>query len=291
MTIKHLVISGGGPIMVQILGSLQHLENNNVININNIESIYGTSAGAIVGVLMCLKFDWNTINDYIIKRPWHDVFNINPQSIIDSYAKKGIFDIKIIEKCFKPLFDAKDISIDINLEDFYNLTKIELHMYSFEINKYEVHDISYITHPKLLLMKAVQMTCGLPILVTPVCIEDKCFIDGGLACNYPLNYCIESGKKSDEIFGFKNKYSSEKININNESTLFDFILNFLFKAVTSVSTDHIQPNIKNEIILDTEYLTIDILKNSLSNIEIRRELLNNGTQVAINFLRDLKGSI
>lgn len=291
MTIKHLVISGGGPIMVEILGSLQHLENNNVINMNNIESIYGTSAGAIVGVLMCLKFDWNTINDYIIKRPWHDVFNINPQSIIDSYAKKGIFDIKIIEKCFKPLFDAKDINIDINLEDFYNLTKIELHMYSFEINKYEVHDISYITHPKLSLMKALQMTCGLPILVTPVCIEDKCFIDGGLACNYPLNYCIESGKKSDEIFGFKNKYSSEKTNINNESTLFDFILNFLFKAVTSVSTDHIQPNIKNEIILDTEYLTIDILKNSLSNIEIRRELLNNGTQVAINFLRDLKGSI
>ena len=291
MTIKHLVISGGGPIMIQILGSLQHLENNNVINMNNIESIYGTSAGAIVGVLMCLKFDWNTINDYIIKRPWHDVFNINPQSIIDSYAKKGIFDIKIIEKCFKPLFDAKDINIDINLEDFYNLTKIELHMYSFEINKYEVHDISYITHPKLSLMKAVQMTCGLPILVTPVCIEEKCYIDGGLACNYPLNYCIESGKKGDEIFGFKNKYTSEKTNINNESTLFDFILNFLFKAVTSVSTDHIQANIKNEIILDTEYLTIDILKNSLSNIEIRRELLNNGTQVAINFLRDLKGSI
>lgn len=291
MTIKHLVISGGGPIMVQILGSLQHLENNNIINMNNIESIYGTSAGAIVGVLMCLKFDWNTINDYIIKRPWHDVFNINPQSIFDSYAKKGIFDIKIIEKCFKPLFDAKDINIDINLEDFYNLTKIELHMYSFEINKYEVHDISYISHPKLSLMKALQMTCGLPILVTPVCIEDKCFIDGGLACNYPLNYCIESGKKSDEIFGFKNKYCSEKININNESTLFDFILNFLFKALTSISTDHVQPNIKNEIILDTEYLTIDILKNSLSNIEIRRELLNNGTQVAINFLSDLKGSI
>jgi predicted acylesterase/phospholipase RssA len=291
MTIKHLVISGGGPIMIQILGTLQHLENNNIININDIESLYGTSAGAIVGVLICLKFDWATINDYIIKRPWHDVFTINPQSIFDSYSKKGIFDIKIIEKCFKPLFDAKDINIDISLQDFYNLTKIELHVYSFEINKYELHDISYITHPKLSLMKAIQMTCGLPILFTPVCIEDKCFIDGGMACNYPLNYCISSGKKSGEIFGFKNKYSSEKININNESTLFDFILNLLFKALTSVSTDHIQPNIKNEIVLDTEYLTIDILKNSLSDIDIRRELLNNGTQMAIKFLHDLKCGI
>ena len=291
MTIKHLVISGGGPIMIQILGTLQHLENNNIININEIESIYGTSAGAIVGVLICLKFDWNTINDYIIKRPWQDVFKIDPESILNSYTEKGIFDIKIIEKCFKPLFDAKDINIDINLQDFYNLTKIELHMYSFEINEYKLCDISYITHPKLSLMTAIQMTCGLPILVKPVCVNNKCFIDGGMACNYPLNYCVASGKNIDEIFGFKNKYSSEKTNINHESTLFDFILNFLFKAVTSISTDNIQPNIKNEIVLDVEYLTIDILKNSLSNIEIRRELLNKGTQIAINFLNDLKSCI
>lgn len=290
MTIKHLVISGGGPIMIQILGSIQHLEKNNFISINDIESIYGTSAGAIVGVLICLKFDWDTINDYIIRRPWHDLFKINPQSVFDSYTKKGLFDIKIIEKCFKPLFDAKDINININLQEFYEITKIELHMYSFEINEYKLYDISYITHPTLSLMKAIQMTCGLPILVTPVCIEDKCFIDGGMACNYPVNYCIESGKKTNEILGFKNKYSSEKININDESTLFDFILNFLFKAVTSVSIDHNQQNIKNEVILDAEYLTIDILKNSLSNIEIRRDLFNNGIQSAIKFLDELKSS-
>ena len=58
MTIKHLVISGGGPIMIQILGAIQHLEKNEKVDMKNIESIYGTSAGAIVGVLICLKFDW-----------------------------------------------------------------------------------------------------------------------------------------------------------------------------------------------------------------------------------------
>jgi predicted acylesterase/phospholipase RssA len=287
MTIKHLVISGGGPIMIEILGILQHLEKNNFVNTNEIETIYGTSAGAIVGVLICLKFDWETINDYIIKRPWHDVFKINPQSILECYTKKGLFDIKIIEKCFKPLFEAKDIDINITLHDFYKLTKIELHMYSFEINEYKLYDISYLTHPTLPVIKSLQMTCGLPILVTPVCIEDKCFIDGGIACNYPLNYCISSGKNRDEILGFKNKYNNEKTNINNESTLFDFILNFLFKAVTSVSIDHIQEEIKNEVIIDVEYLTIDILKNSLSNIEIRKKLLDNGIQIAVKFLENL----
>ena len=291
MTIKHLVISGGGPIMIQVLGAIQHLEKNEKVDMKNIESIYGTSAGAIVGVLICLKFDWETINDYIIKRPWQDVFPIKVQNIFDAYTKKGIYDIKTIEKCFKPLLDAKDIPMNINLEDFYNLSNIELHLYSFEINEYKVDDISYLTHPKLSLMMAIQMTCGLPVLMTPVCLDNKCYIDGGMSCNYPLNYCIESGKNPDEILGFKNKYSYEKASVNSDSTMLDFLLSFLFKAVFSVSTYNIQPQIKNEIFCDAQYLSFDVLKNALSNVEVRRNLFKNGTESAVNFLSNLKNSV
>jgi predicted acylesterase/phospholipase RssA len=286
MTIKHLVISGGGPILIQVLGAIQHLEKNNFIDLKNIESIYGTSAGAIVGILICLKYDWETINDYIIKRPWQDVFPIKVQNIFEAYNKKGIFDNKTIEKCFKPLLDAKNISMDINLKDFYELSKIDLHLFSFEINEYKIHDISHLSHPTLPLMTAVQMTCALPIIITPVCFEDKCFIDGGMSCNYPLYYCIHSGKNENEILGFKNKYSDEKKNINTESTLLDFLLNFLFKAVFSVSTDNNQPKIQNEINCDAQYLSIEILKNALKNSEVRKGLLQNGIESATNFLKN-----
>jgi len=288
MTIKHLVISGGGPIMIQVLAAIQHLEQNSFLSLDTIESIYGTSAGAIVGVLMCLKYDWETINDYIIKRPWQDVFPVKVQNIFDAYTKKGLFDSKTIEKCFKPLLDAKDIPMDIHLEDFYKLSNIELHFFSFEINEYKVQDISYLTHPTLPLMTAIHMTCALPVLVNPVCIENKCYIDGGLACNYPLNYCIESGKLPDEILGFKNKYSDEKNNINSESTLLDFLLSFLFKAVFSVNTDHNQPQLKNEVVCDAKYLNIDVLRSALSNIEVRRGLFTNGTESAASFLSNLQ---
>lgn len=286
MTIKHLVISGGGPIMIQILSGIQELERKEYLNMQNIESIYGTSAGAIIGVMLSLKFDWETLNDYIIKRPWQDVFPIKVQNILDAYTKKGIFDIKTVEKCFKPLFDAKDIPLDINMEDFYNLTKIELHIFSFEVNEYKVVDISYQTYPKLEVLKAIQMTCALPVLVTPVFIENKCFMDGGVGCNYPLSFCIDSGKESDEILGFKNKYSDEKSNINAESSLLDYILNFLFKAVLNVHNNYVQPIIKNEVICDTGYLTIDMLKSALTSIEVRRELFEKGKLAANNFLQD-----
>jgi predicted acylesterase/phospholipase RssA len=284
MTIKHLVISGGGPIMVQILAVIQELEEKNFLNTKDIESIYGTSAGAIIAVILALKFDWETVNDYIIKRPWQDVFPVKVQNILDAYSKKGLFDIKTIEKCFKPLFDAKDIPLDINLKDFYELTKIEINMISFEINEYKIQNISYKTYPNISVFQAVQMSCAIPILISPVFIEDKCFMDGGIGCNYPLNFCIESGKEPDEIIGFKNKYPDKSSNIHEGSTILDYILHFLFKSVFNIQNNYIQPDIKNEVICDTSYLTLDILKNTLSSIETRRELFKKGKETASDWL-------
>jgi predicted acylesterase/phospholipase RssA len=293
MKIKHLVISGGGPVLIQNLGTLFHLETNKMINIDEIESIYGTSAGAIVGVLLCLKFDWETMNDYIIKRPWHEVFPVKVQSILDSYAKKGIFDIKTIEKCLKPLLDAKDLSLAITLREFYEYSKIELHFFSFEINEFKIKDVSYLTNPDTSLMTAIQMTCAIPILMMPVCIDNYCFIDGGVVCNYPLSYCIDSGKNENEILGFRNYYDNNKNknNITNESNMMDFMLTFLFKVLRNMSTENVQPSIKYEIDCDAELLNIEMLSNSLKSVEIRKKLFQNGIDSAIQFLEKIHNTI
>ena len=287
MTIKHLVISGGGPILFQIISAIQELERKEYLNMTNIESIYGTSAGAVVAVMISLKFDWETLNDYIIKRPWHDVFPIKVQNILDAYTKKGIFDIKNVEKCFKPLFDAKDIPLNITMKDFFNLTKVDIHMCSFELNEYKAKDISHETFPDLPILTAIQMTCALPVLVTPVFIDEKCFIDGGVSCNYPLCFCVDSGKSTDEILGFKNNYGNENISkIGVNSTLLDYLLNFLSKSFIFIHDNNMQPTIKNEIILDANYISLDMLKNTLTKIEIRRELFEKGKLAASSFLEN-----
>ena len=77
MTIKHLVIGGGGPLGLRFLGALQKLEQKGFWEFNNIESIYGTSVGSIIGAFICLKYDWDTLNKYIIERPWQEAFKIN----------------------------------------------------------------------------------------------------------------------------------------------------------------------------------------------------------------------
>jgi predicted acylesterase/phospholipase RssA len=288
-TIRHLVLSGGGPVMVQTLAAIQELESSGFMKREDIESIYGVSAGCIVGVLFSLGFDWTTINDYIIKRPWQDVFKVRVQDILDSYTKRGIFDLKTIEKCFKPLLDAKDIPLDIHLKDFYALTKIDLHFFAFDVNRYELEDISHTTYPDLPLLEAIQMTCAIPVLMTPAILGEKCFMDGGVACNYPLRYCLERpGVQEDEVLGFKNQYSNaeRKGTIDASSTLLDYLLNFLFKAIFSLNRNNVQPTIENEVVCDASYLSLDLFRSTLSDIEVRRSLFQQGKKEAQAFLQN-----
>jgi len=285
MTIKHLVISGGGPTLIKSIGACQHLEKVNFWNIENIESIHGTSAGAVVGAMLCLKYDWETLNTYIIERPWHEAFSINVKSILEAYTNCGIFGKNSTEIVFKSLLLGKDLSLNITLKEFYLYSKIELYLYSFEINNFKMESISYKTYPDLPLLTAIQMTCAIPILVSPVYLEGKCFIDGAVVSNYPLNICFDYIENKDEILGLKNKYEVKKYNIiNEESTLLDYIITFLYKLISQLNTEDKQPYIKNEIVYNAEYLSLDYIKSVLFSIDIRKDFLQNGIKAAIEFL-------
>jgi predicted acylesterase/phospholipase RssA len=295
MTIKHLVISGGGPTMFQSLGAIQHLEQNGFIDFKNIESIYGTSAGAIISICISLDFDWETLTEYFIKRPWHKIFSIKAQTIFDSYSKKGLFDSDVIEKCFKPLFDAKNILMGITMKEFFEYNGIEIHVIAFELNNFESVDFSYKTHPDLPLIQVIHMTCSLPVILSPVFLENKCYIDGGITCNYPLNRCIEAKGNVDEILGFVNDYNCEDSNnnnnnnnITNESTLIDFLLGFFFKIIKSIETDAKQQKIKNEVAYKAQHMSVGTIKESLHSVEIRQKLFQNGVDAAKDFLEKKK---
>jgi predicted acylesterase/phospholipase RssA len=285
INIKHLVLSGGGPSLFHYLSVIQHLNENKILDLNKIESVYGTSAGSIVGIMLCLKYDWETLNDYMIMRPWHELFHIKISNIFEAYKNRGLFSKKVFEKAFKPLLDAKDLSINITLKEFYEYSKIELHLYSFEINQFNMEDISYLTHPDLSLIDAVMMSSALPILLTPVIIENKCYMDGGVSANYPLKYCIDSGKNEDNVLGLCNQYDSEQKNhVDSTSNLLDLVLCFFFKMFNNLSSKIVNPKIKYEVICNVKHISLQYLKSTLTSMETRKELYQKGIESASNFI-------
>ena len=128
--IKHLVLSGGGPIGIVQWGVLKTLTEKNIIKYENIQTIYATSIGCIVAIAYSLNLEMSWINDYIIKRPWNNIVNLNTNDYFNLIQTKGILNEDFLIKCFKPLFLAKNIDINITLKEFYEITNKDIHFFT-----------------------------------------------------------------------------------------------------------------------------------------------------------------
>ena len=291
MTIKHLVISGGGPAGFYTYGAAKYLANQHFWNIDTIETIYGTSIGAYIGVLFCLKYDWETLNDYLIKRPLDKIFNISPEAVFRIWESKGLFGEECVKETLKPLLIAKELEINITLKEFYEYSKIELHMFSVNINEFPLceTDISYKTHPDLELTKALMMTMAIPFMCKPVILDNRCFLDGGIVVNYPLKNCLDQTKcNENEILGFKNYYSTNKQNTNgaikDDTTLFHFMLYFMRSLVKQLNKDYEQPIISHEVKCFVEDVgDMDEWKKCLDDKEQREKFIKKGEAAGFMF--------
>ena len=59
---------------------------------------------------------------------------------------------------------------------------------------------------------------------------------------------------------------------------------FFFKILYSLNTDNTQPFIKNEFICKADKMSVEMMKNSLYNIDVRKILFDNGIEDAKEFL-------
>jgi predicted acylesterase/phospholipase RssA len=233
-TIKHIVLSGGGPIGFSMYSVLRESNQCHFWDRKDIQTIYATSIGAIIATILSLDYDWQTIDDYLIYRPWQNVFKVDLYSFIHAIQQKGVFDKTTIEKMFSPLFQGKDMSMNITMKEMYEKTGIELHFFSTEINHSDdIVDISYHTHGEWRIIDAIYSSCCLPVLFSPFVIEDKCFMDGGIHNNYPLKQCIDSHQGEEEnIFGICADISLESLEkITEMSSLFDYLIHIIYKCI------------------------------------------------------------
>lgn len=290
LNIKHLVLSGGGQAGFTIYGTLLELFKKQVINLNNIETFYSTSAGAFISVMICLKVSEEDIVEYFLNRPWENIFPVQPSMVFEVYKKKGLYDGKFVNEIFKPLFGACDLSMDITLKEFYEYTQKEHHFFAVDLNTFELNDISYKNFPELSLIHALQMTSAIPYLIQPVIYEDKCFIDGGIIMNYPVKPCLEQTKcLESEVLGLKAiSLYNDNPTINKNSTLLDLTYSFLFHIKNNLQYKINDQYKINTIDLPFEGIKISSLREVICSKESRINLLNKGKKIAQEFITDLE---
>lgn len=246
MAIEHLVISGGGPKGLVAYGALQETNRRGVWNRDNLKSIWATSFGSVIALLICLDYSWEDMDDYIIKRPWQDTINIRFQEYVDIITARGLITSGFFKTAFEPLMLAHDIPLDITLRTLAERTGIELHLFTTDINAPvpAIAELSSTKTPDVGVVQAITMSAAVPVVFPPVFHEGSCFIDGGILNNYPVKECLShEGATTDNILGFNMMFeedSDDDDRLKEDCTVFDFLgrtLKKLIKMVGDRSTD------------------------------------------------------
>ena len=283
--INHIVISAGGVNVFSQYGALKYLNDNSFWNIVNIKSFHATSAGAMISLMLMLKFDLNEITDYIVNRPWDKVYSVQPETIFKTFENKGLFDIQSLITMFEPLFKSKDMSIDITLKELYELTNKDFFIYVSELNSFEPVIFNHKTHPNAKVIEVVYMSSALPPIFSPFLKDDKCYFDGGMFNYYPIHHLLspELNIDTDTILGlYVNNINYENKNINiidNSSNLFSYLSDIMNKLINNTIHQYDCKKIKYEVEI-SNYNLYNIWKKIMYDKETRIELIDLGINAA-----------
>ena len=284
--IKHIVISGGAEWGFCALGMLHEAISTGFLHMSDIQTMYLTSVGSIIGTMFALGINADILKEYIIKRPWDAVCKKNRCSFLEIYDNKGVIHRTFFDDMFSPLLKSIDLDIDATMADIHTHCGIDIHIYVTEINTYQLLDISYRTHPEWKILDAIYASCSIPLIFAPIIREHECYMDGAILLNYPIqkciDHCMEISAPLDEILGISlgivDDKEEKKITIHNGSNIFD-----VFNVVVSrfminhlIGWNDKNQHIPHEIFFVSQMNTLEYALNILYNKEEREKLVHRG---------------
>ena len=285
--IKHLVLSGGGPNNVLQLGALHQIWKKGYINYDHLESVYGTSAGSILGLTAALKYDMNIVSDFFIKRPWDKVLSFKGEELLQMIENKGYVDMSFIKEIIDTFLTAKNVSTDITFIELFNTTNVIFNVYSVKLTTFDKIVFNHIHYPSMPVKTAILMSCALPPIFKPISYNGEYYLDGGMLCNYPINDCVLKYANMDEILGIHIQLIDDNNNIETFSDLVsmpDYLLMIIKILINNVQKQQYISN-DNEILIKTSKgaINIDSWKVLLDQ-DKKVELFNQGIQLGNDFL-------
>lgn len=242
--IEHIVISGGGALAFNFYGALKQSNKMGMWKHENIKAYYGTSAGAIMAVMMALKCDWDTLDNYLINRPWEKVVIFDILELPFYYGRNGILDMEFINTLYGPIFAANDIDMNITLADFKAVTAVDLFIYATVFHTLEICEFSAEATPNVRVLDAVYVSSSLPILFVPMKIDGVVYMDGFLYLDYPIVKCLEKGCNPATVLGIKKSIALKPYEYDESMNMFDYLMQLVNSGFTKTQLTH-YPGIEN----------------------------------------------
>jgi predicted acylesterase/phospholipase RssA len=186
-----LVISCGGVNIIKIIGMLQKFHEDK--KLDDILYYVGCSAGSIATLLLLINITPRDMLNRLLKIDYKTLFhNINLQTILSG---KCILPNEILMKHIEDIIQDKLGFIPTMIE-LFELTKKKWTVATFNYTDYHIEYIDYKTHPHVLCSHVAAASSAIPILFTPVQINNKNYIDGGVLDTFPIKQHLNTHEHS-----------------------------------------------------------------------------------------------
>ena len=124
----------------------------------------------------------------------------------------------------------------------------------------------------------------MPFIFQPTFIDNTYLVDGGVLCNYPLDFCIEDGKDKEEIMGIQFSLNKDDRKYIDESTNIVYYGYYMFDKLVGVARKPPKNSIKNEIIIPCDRINIPRALEIVKDKTIRNSYIKKGEECAKLFM-------
>ena len=262
--IHNLVLSGGSIKGFSFIGVMTYLQEHGLLS--HVHHIIGTSAGSILAFMICLGM---TIAEC----------KVGLTDVMQSYAKKEV-DIDNILNIYntlgidngaflwnqlsKMLYNKRKVR-DITFRELAQTCGNHLVICASDILHAKTEYFSVDTTPELSVLTAIRASIAIPIIMCPVVINEKYYVDGGVFNNFPIEYFDRETKPFCDTIGIVIK------NIKSKDAPFDRLnlVSYIGKLVDAmcVKLNDKIPKEKNNHIVEIAYVDEDPYDFDLANFQ------------------------
>lgn len=201
-TYENLVLEGGGVKGIAYAGALEALTELN--QIDAIQRVAGTSAGAIAAVLVSLRYDAAEIKQILTTTDFKSFED--RKNIFRVLSKYGLYKGDAFLKWMKSQIAVKMGSGDVTFKDLKDKGMRDLKVFACDLNTKSVKEFSFEKTPTVKVAEAARASMSIPLFFSawkfPSGVpDDHIYVDGGTAYNYPIT-CFDDGKFNDKTIGF-----------------------------------------------------------------------------------------
>lgn len=191
MEFSTIVLSGGGILGSVHLGFLKCLEDNQLLRPR---CVAGTSVGSLIGFLLACRVPLDRLYAYFCNM---NTTLLKLNSLTNVPQTYGFDDGEYFTAFLMDCLLEHDVPPRITFKELYDRFDVELIVTVTNLVTYKPEYLSVRTTPNMEIVVAVRASCTIPILVSPLIIdENRVYVDGCVSENYPLNSVLQSKQEN-----------------------------------------------------------------------------------------------